>query len=427
VEEAGRADRELAAGIDRGPLHGIPYALKDICSTRGVPTTCQSKVKPIWNSDIDCTVQEKLQNAGGILLGKLNTHEFAIGGPSFDLPYPPARNPWNLEYFTGASSSGAGAAVAAGLVRIAIGSDTSGSIRTPACHCGTVGMKPTYGRVSCHGLFPLSFSMDHCGPLAWTVEDAALALGVIAGHDPRDPASEPATAGDFTRSMEQGIRGVRIGLIRNFLAPRESPSAEVVQAIESAASKLMELGAEVDEVHLPDLDLFNACGKVIMMAEAYAIHEEDLKRRPGDYGRYAFQRLVAGAAISGADFVQACRLRRELSGIVNRDILAKYEALIAPVALAPPPRLSDFPVDWPPPKALNSTATTPFNVTGNPALALPVGFSREGLPLGMQVVGRAFAEETVFRIGGAYERATRWNTRRPPVASATSGAHRIMR
>ena len=412
MEEAGRADQELRAGVDRGPLHGIPYALKDICSTRGIPTTCQSRVAPKWNADADCTVQEKLHNAGAILLGKLNTHEFAIGGPSFDLPLPPARNPWNLDYFTGASSTGAGAAVAAGLVRVAIGSDTSGSIRTPACHCGTVGMKPTYGRVSCHGLFPLSFSLDHCGPLAWTVEDAALALGAIAGYDPRDPASEMVNFGDFTQRIDQGIRGVRIGLVRNFIS-REPASAEVVQALESAASKLMELGAEVDEVNLPDLELFNACGKVIMMAEAYAIHEENLKRRPRDYGRYTYQRMIAGAGLSAADFVQACRLRRELSVKVNKNILLKYEALIAPVALAPPPRFADFPADWPPPKFVNSTATTPFNVTGNPALALPIGFSRLGLPLGMQVVGRVFDEENVFRIGAAYEQATRWNARRP--------------
>ena len=346
-------------------------------------------------------------------MGKLNTHEFAIGGPSFDLPLPPARNPWNLDHFTGASSSGAGAAVAAGMVRVAIGSDTSGSIRTPACHCGTVGMKPTYGLVSCHGLFPLSYSLDHCGPLAWTVADAALALGAIAGYDSRDPSSERVDVGDFTHGIGQGVRGVRMGLVRNFISPKESPSPEVVQALESATAKLVELGAVVDEVNLPDLELFNACGKVIMMAEAYAIHEQDLKRRPRDYGRYTYQRIVAGAGLSAADFIQASRLRRELSVVVNKNILSKYEALIAPVALAPPPRLSDFPPDWPPPKSLNSTATLPFNVTGNPALALPIGFSREGLPLGMQLVGRAFNEANLLRIGAAYEQATRWNARRP--------------
>jgi aspartyl-tRNA(Asn)/glutamyl-tRNA(Gln) amidotransferase subunit A len=410
IEQAQRADQELRAGLDRGPLHGIPYALKDICSTKEIPTTCQSRVTPNWNRDVDCAVQEKLSNAGAILLGKLATHEFAIGGPSFDLPFPPARNPWNPDYFTGASSSGAGAAVAAGLVRIAIGSDTSGSIRTPACYCGTVGMKPTYGLVSSRGLFPLSFSLDHCGPLTWTVEDAALVLGAIAGYDSHDPASEMVDTGDFTRRIAQGVRGARIGLIRNFISPA---SAEVAQALESAASKLSELGAEVDEVDLPDLELFEACGKVIMMAEAYTIHEEDLRRRPMDYGRYTYQRIIAGAGLSAADFVQASRLRRELSVTVNKNILLRYEALIAPVSLVPTPRLSDFPEDWPPPKSVNSTATIPFNVTGNPALALPIGFSRQGLPLGMQVVGRAFDEENVFRIGAAYEQATQWKARRP--------------
>lgn len=281
-------------------------------------------------------------------------------------------------------------------------------------------MKPTYGLVSCHGLFPLSFSMDHCGPLTWSVEDAALVLGAIAGYDPRDPASEMVDAGDFTRRMEEGVRGVRIGLVRNFISRQEPASPEVAQALEAAASKLMELGADVDEVNLPGLDLFDACGKVIMMAEAYTVHEETLRRQPRDYGRYTFQRIVAGAGLSAADFIQACRLRRELSAAVNKNVLLKYEALIAPVALAPPPRLSDFPRDWPPPKPLNSTATIPFNVTGNPALALPIGFSREGLPLGMQVVGRVFDEENVFRIGAAYEQATRWNARRPVVHPAKS-------
>jgi aspartyl-tRNA(Asn)/glutamyl-tRNA(Gln) amidotransferase subunit A len=250
-------------------------------------------------------------------------------------------------------------------------------------------------------------------------------LGAIAGYDSRDPASQMTDVSDFTRRIEQGVRGVRIGLIRNFISQPEATSAEVVQAFESAASKLMELGAEVDEVNLPDLELFNACGKVIMMAEAYTIHEEDLKRRPRDYGRYTYQRMIAGAGLSAADFVQACRLRRELSVMVNRNILLKYEALIAPVTLAPPPRLSDFPADWPPPKSVNSTPTIPFNVTGNPALALPIGFSRQRLPLGMQVVGRAFDEENVFRIGAAYEQVTRWNALRPfvlPTIPVESGS-----
>jgi aspartyl-tRNA(Asn)/glutamyl-tRNA(Gln) amidotransferase subunit A len=413
LEYAEKADREISAGIDKGPMHGIPYALKDIYNVAGIPTTCHSKIMLNYVPQEDCFVEEKFKVGGAVLLGKLATHEFALGGPSFELPFPPARNPWNIDHFTGASSSGSGAAVAAGLVSVAMGSDTSGSIRGPACNCGTVGFKPTYGLVSRRGVFPLSYTLDHCGPLTWTVEDAALVMEVIAGFDPLDPGSANVPVPSFTKAIGEDISGLKIAFPRHFLSDAESISPEVLSAIDSAAQTLLQLGAVVDEVTLPDFALFNACGRVIMAAEAYAIHEQDIRERPLDYGRYTYQRIISGATLSAADLIQAFRLRRELSMIVNGQILKEYDAILCASSLSPAARLDDFPLDWPPPKLVTATQTIPFNVTGNPALGIPIGFSENGLPLGMQIIGRAFDETTLFQIGSAYEAKVRLVNKRP--------------
>jgi aspartyl-tRNA(Asn)/glutamyl-tRNA(Gln) amidotransferase subunit A len=403
LQDAVRADEEIRAGIDRGPMHGIPYALKDILATAGIPTTCHSRLRLGYVPADDCAVEERLRAGGGVLLGKLATHEFALGGPSFDLPFPPARNPWNLDHFTGGSSSGAAAAVAGGLTRATVGSDSSGSMRGPACYCGAVAMKATYGRVSRRGVFPLSFALDHCGPITWTVEDAALLLQVIAGHDPRDPSSADVATPNFSRDLGQDLAGVRIGFPRHLAADAEAASPEVIAGLDAAAEQLGRLGADVEEIRFPDFDLFNACGRVIEIAEAHAVHEHDLRARPLDYGRYTYQRIVVGATLSAADLVQAFRLRRELSAVVNGEILSRYQALLAACALKPAPRLADFPPDWP--VGAVTQHTIAFNVTGNPALAIPTGFSSGGLPIGMQLVGRFFDEPTVFRIGAAFESA----------------------
>lgn len=405
LEDARRADGELGKGIDRGPMHGIPYAVKDIFATAGIPTTCHSKLMAEHRPSENAFVVSKLEKGGAVLLGKLATHEFALGGPSFDLPFPPARNPWNTDFFTGASSSGSGAAVAAGLTRVALGSDTSGSIRGPACHCGTVGLKPTYGVVSRRGAFPLSYSLDHCGPLSWTVEDAAIVMGVIAGFDPMDPSSVESPALDFTAGLQKDVAGLKIAYPRSFFADVDSVSTEVVDAIDLAADRLARLGAHVEEVTLPAFELFNACGRTIMIAEGYAIHEHDLKTRPLSFGRYTYQRLIAGAAISAADLVQAHRLRRELVKAVDEQVFGKHDVMIAACCLWPPMRLADFPLDWPPPRRATATQTIPFNVTGHPSLAIPVGFTSDGLPLGMQIVGRAFEDPTVICVGAAFEAA----------------------
>jgi aspartyl-tRNA(Asn)/glutamyl-tRNA(Gln) amidotransferase subunit A len=411
--DAAAADAAFAKGIDKGPMQGVPYALKDIYDTAGIRSTCHSKLRIDHVPAADCVVEEKLKAQGAVLLGKLATHEFALGGPSFDLPFPPARNPWNPEHIPGGSSSGSGAAVAAGLVRMAMGSDTGGSIRGPAAYCGTVGLKPTYGLVSRRGVFPLSTTLDHCGPLSWTVEDSAITLQTIAGFDPLDPASVDISIPNYLDGLDRGVEGLRIGLPRHFFAKAEDVSPEVISAIDRAVETLTKLGAVVEEIALPDYDLFNACGRIIMYAEAYAIHERDYQTRPLDFGLLTYLRMTLGAFITATDLHQAMRLRRELSHAVNLK-LKSYDALITASALVPAPAFADIPRDAPPAMPVQ---TMPFNITGNPAMSIPTGFSASGLPLSMQIVGRAFDEPTVLRIGAAFEATTGLSVRRPPLVS----------
>ena len=412
LADAEAADRAFAAGLDKGPMQGIPYALKDIYDTAGIRTTCHSKLLidnvPKQNS----VVAERLAAGGGVLLGKLGTHEFAYGGPSFDLPFPPARNPWNPEHIPGGSSSGSGAAVAAGIVRMAMGSDTGGSIRGPAAYCGTVGLKPTYGLVSRRGVFPLSFTLDHCGPLSASVEDTAITMDVIAGYDAADPACAKVEVPKFRAGLDWGVQGLRIAIPRHFYVNSPDASPETVGAIDRMAGALAEKGAKVEEVRLSDYALYNACGRVIITAEAYAIHEQDLRQRPLDFGRYTFMRMALGAAISAADLVQALRLRRELSRELNNDVLGRFDALITASTLGPAPAFRDADPAVPP---NFPSQTMPFNVTGNPAMSIPTGLSKSGLPLSMQIVGRPFDEPTVLRIGAEVERITGWPSQRPRV------------
>lgn len=410
LADAEAADAAFKAGTDLGPMQGVPYALKDIYDTEGILTTCHSKLLVDNVPKADSVVAAKLRAGGGVLLGKLATHEFALGGPSFDLPFPPARNPWNRDHIPGGSSSGSGAAVAAGLCRMAMGSDTGGSIRGPASYCGTVGLKPTYGLVSRRGVFPLSYTLDHCGPLTWTVEDTALTMQVIAGHDPKDPASANLPVPDFSRGLDWGVSGLRIALPRHFFVKAEGVSQEVIDGIDNAASLLARAGAIVDEITLPDYELFNAVGRVVMFSEAFAIHEKDYRERPLDFGRLTFTRMVLGALTSGADLTQAFRLRRELSNAVNGDVLRRYDAIIAASALAPAPRFDEMPTGFPPNWPIQ---TMPFNVTGNPAMSMPTGFSKSGLPLSLQIVGRAFDDPTVLRIGHALEKMLGLTAMRP--------------
>ncbi len=418
MADARRADAELAAGRDRGPLHGLPYALKDIYDTAGIRTTCHSRLFVDRVPAADARAAQKLAEAGGVLLGKLATHEFAIGGPSFDLPFPPARNPWNPDHITGGSSSGSGAALAAGMVRLAMGSDTGGSIRGPAAYCGMVGLKPTYGRVSRRGVYPLSYTLDHCGPLTRSVEDTAIAMQILAGHDPEDPASVDWPVPDYRAGLQAGVAGLRLGLPRHLYADAPLLGAETAAGIDRVVEGLRRAGAIVEEITLPDYALFGACGRVIMMAEAFAVHEADLRARPQDYGAIAYQRIALGAAITAADLVQALRLRRELVARVQQ-ALAGHDALITAAALDTAPRFADF--TDPLSLAASALQTIPFNVTGHPAMSLPIGLAGNGLPLSMQIVGRAFDEAMVLRIGRAVEQISGWESvALPTIAEASA-------
>jgi aspartyl-tRNA(Asn)/glutamyl-tRNA(Gln) amidotransferase subunit A len=409
LEDARRAEAEISRGAWRGPLHGVPYALKDIIDYAGLPTTGHSKILKDNVAAADAPVAAKLKAAGGVFMGKLSTHEFAFGGPSFDLPWPPARNPWNRDHFCGGSSSGAGAATAAGFVPAAIGSDTGGSVRNPASMCGVSGMKPTYGLVSRRGVFPLAFSLDHVGPLTRSVRDNALVLDLIAGHDPLDPGSSPRAGGGCAAELDRGVKGLRIGVIRHFYARDMQADPEMAAGIEAAVEKLAGLGAQVREIQTAPLGEYNACNRIILTGEAFAIHEKWLQERPQDYGALTRERLLTAAFARAADYVNATRLRRKLADSFHA-LFSGIDVAVTASSMDPPCRIDDA-------KAIEYTygrqARAPFNVTGGPALSVPVGFSKAGLPLAMQIVGKPFSEALVYRVAQAYEQATGWAARHP--------------
>jgi len=407
-----RAERDIAGGRRRGKLHGIPYGLKDIYDAAGLRTTAHSRLLLDNVATADAATTARLEAAGMVLIGKLATHEFATGGLAWDLPFPPARNPWNTAHFTGGSSSGSGAAVAAGILPLAMGSDTGGSIRLPAAFCGIVGLKPTYGRVSRRGVAPLAFSLDTTGPLTWTVEDAALALQVLAGHDPRDPGSADLPVPDYGAGLKNGVAGLTIGYARAFNGDCEV-GAEQEAALDQAAQVLAGLGAEIVEVRLPPIDHFNACARAISPAEAFAIHQQDLRERPELYARVTRERLMLGAFVSGPQYVQAQRLRRILTAKVDA-LFESCDALLTAAIPGPAPVLEEV-EDGPWRKQPPITAV--FNVTGHPAIAQPCGLAANGLPLSVQFVGRAFDEATVLRVGHAYEVAAGWTANRPALAT----------
>jgi aspartyl-tRNA(Asn)/glutamyl-tRNA(Gln) amidotransferase subunit A len=408
---ARRAEREIAGGRRRGPLHGIPYGLKDIYDAAGLRTTAHSRLLLDNIAAADAETTARLEAAGMILIGKLATHEFATGGPAFDLPFPPARNPWNTAHFTGGSSSGSGAAVAAGILPLAMGSDTGGSIRLPAAYCGTVGLKPTYGRVSRRGVAPLCYSLDTTGPLTWTVEDCALAMQALAGHDPLDPGSADLPVPDYRAALRDGIKGLRIGYCRAFNRDGDVET-EQMAALDAAAQLLAKLGAEVIEVALPPNRQFQACARTISASEAFAIHCKDLQIRPELYARVTRERLMLGAFVTARQYVQAQRLRR----ILTRKVDALFEScdvLLTAVIPGPAPVLEE--TDDGPWRRQQPLASV-FNVTGHPAMAQPCGFAANGLPLSAQFVGRAFDEATVLRVGHAYEQEAGWTAKRPTLA-----------
>jgi len=411
LASARAAEAEIAAGRYKGALHGIPIGLKDIYETAGIPTTGHSKVMQDHVPAADAFTVAKLKDAGCIVMGKLATHEFAFGGPSFDLPWPPARNPWDTTRFTGGSSSGTGASVPAGLVLGGTGSDTGGSIRGPAAYCGLAGIKPTYGLCSRTGILPLAFSLDHAGPMAWTAEDCAIMLQAMAGHDPADPASANHPVPDYRKALTGDVKGLRIGLIRHFYTIDSEADAATRDAIDGAAKKYEAMGASVREVALSPLAEWAACGILIMMSEAYAIHETNLRARFTDFGEIFRDRMVLAGLWTAADYVQALRRRRELVDELDR-AMQGLDLVMTAAAASEAPKIDDVPkfatLERP-------SLTMPFNVTGSPAMSVCCGFTEAGLPLSFQIVGKRFADATVLRAADAYERATPWRERRPPL------------
>jgi aspartyl-tRNA(Asn)/glutamyl-tRNA(Gln) amidotransferase subunit A len=417
-KQARVAEAEIGAGKGRGPLHGIPFGLKDIFDTKGILTSAHSRVFANRVPGEDATTTAKLYDAGAVLLGKLATHEMAHAGPSFDLPWPPARNPWNLAHFTGGSSSGSGAAVAAGMVPLALGSDTGGSIRGPASHCGVVGLMPTFGLVSRAGVITNSYTFDHCGPLARTVMDCALALEALAGHDPEDPGSLARPIPRYRAALGQDLRGLRIGVLRHHWESDIPASVDVRNAMDAALDVLRRLGAELEECRVRPLASYFDVKIIIAESEIFSVHQRDLVARPGEFGADFRARALPAVLFTANDYVQASREHRRMM-VEMAPLYAKFDAFVT-AGLGEAPRLADYRSlsFWQKPSLL-----TAWNVTGQPALALPNGFGRNGLPLGMQILGRPFGEEAMLRVGHAYEQATEWRSRRPSlVPGATAPA-----
>src|SRR6516165_10551051 len=403
LAEARAAETAIMTRGPSGPLHGIPIGLKDIVDTKGIPTTCGSKFLQGNIPDADATCAEKLAAAGTVLMGKLTTHEFADGGPSFDLPTPPARNPWNTEHFTAGGS---------------IGTDTGGSIRGPAALCGIAGIKPTYGVVSRAGVAPAAFSLDHIGPMAWTAEDCALMLQVLAGHDPRDPASASRPVPDYTAQLGSGIKGLKIGVIHHFHETDHKVSDGTQRGITAALATFRDLGSELREVQLSPLQDWAACGALISITERAAAYEEWSRTRLGDFSERMRSRLMLGAFVSGVDYVQAVRRRRELraelqAAMAGLDVMLTatqpWEA--AKIDAVPKWDLFDKP-----------GFMMPFNVAGYPAISVCSGFGAGGLPVAIQLVAKPFQEPTLFRIADAYEKATPFRGQRPALVAACVAA-----
>lgn len=400
LDAARQADAELAAGRDRGPLHGIPIGIKDMIDVAGVPTTAGSVSRRDNVPTVNAAVVDRLVEGGAVVIGKLATYEWGTVGPAYDTLYPPARNPWSLKHITGGSSSGSAAAVAGGLLRTTIGTDTGGSVRGPASYCGIVGLKPTLGLVPTAGTLGMSESMDHVGPMSASSAEAALTLDVIAAR-----SGDEATA----RYLGEDLRGLRIAYARNWFATDPQAHPAVVTAMDDAISTLSELGALIEQVELPDYYAIEVAAAAVLHYEGFRGHAEELAARPEGFGRKTFQSIVAGAAITDGEYREAKRAGAAFRDTLDREIFARFDALVTVNTLTPALELSLFGEKsvWTPMRTIG------FNISGHPILALPIGFYR-GLPLGMQVVGPHYGEARICQIGDAFERATDHSAQRPP-------------
>ena len=409
---AGQAEAEIQRGGYKGPMHGIPIALKDLYDTEGVRTTAGSRVMADRVPTEDSTATARLKAAGSILLGKLSMHEFAIGGPDPTCDFPPARNPWSLDNIPGGSSTGSAAATAAGLCMGSLGSCAGGSIRGPASHCGIVGLKASYGRVSRSGVVPLSWTLDHCGPMTWTVEDSAIMLQAIAGFDPRDTTSSRAPVPDYSVDLREDIKGLRVGVLRRFcFADDPQVSRDTLATVEAALNDVEELGAHVEEVNIPSLQYAGAALPVIFYSEAFAYHERNLRSRPQDFGDMARARFRVGGLYSAGEYVQAQRVRT----VMKREfaeVLQRADVIVSPTMSNPAPRFDEADI-MTAPRMPNFTG--PFNLTGMPAISVPCGFTPDGLPVGLQIAGKPFDEPAVLRAAYAYQQHARLFEKRPPI------------
>ncbi len=399
---------EAARGELRGPLHGIPVGVKDLFFTAGFPTTAGSPLLAHHIPQEDATVVARLRQAGAVVVGKLNLHEFALGATNKNPHFGPVRNPWDLSRVAGGSSGGSGAAVAVGECLAALGTDTGGSIRIPSSLCGITGLKPTYGRVSLHGVVPLSWSLDHVGPMCRTAEDCALVLEVIAGPDERDASCAPFPVPRYSHQLEEGVRGLRIGLPQEHFW--EGADGEVANLVRQAVDVLAELGAQVREVSLPYMDMIPHAVVSIMLPEAVAYHLPRLRQHPEAYGEDVRLRLEMGALIPAVQYVQAQRVRKAVVA-AWREVFREVDLLATPTTPIVAPRIEEGDLEATLTLIRN---TNPFNLTGQPAISVPCGFTSSGLPVGLQLVGRWWEEGTVLRAAHAYQQATSWHRRLPP-------------
>ncbi len=408
------AESEIQGGDYRGPLHGIPIGLKDLYYTKGIRTTIGSKIMRDFIPDYDAAVTERFRNAGAILMGKLQMHEFALGATSENPHDGPARNPWDTTRITGGSSGGSGSSVAAGQCMAALGSDTGGSVRIPASACGIAGLKPTFGRISRIGVFPLANSLDTVGPMTRTVRDTAIVMNAIAGFDQRDQSSANRPDEDFTRLLGQDVSGLRIGVPQDYFY--DMIDDEVIEAVEQAAKTLEALGANVEECSIPALQNSISISGTILLTEAAEIHLDNLRERADDFDPAVRGRLEEGAMTPAVSFIAAQRARTEFNRAIA-EAMQTYDILLAPTTALGAPKLGDRVVDvggvQEAKLAIMPRLTRPHNICGIPTVSVPCGFTSDGLPIGMQLAARSFEDALALQVAYAYEQATDWHTRRP--------------
>ena len=412
---ARQSEQMIMRGQYLGPLHGIPIGLKDLFDTKGVRTTSGSRILQNHVPQNDATSTQRLKEAGAIIIGKLNLDEFALGAASLNPHFGPTHNPWDLERVTGGSSGGSGSAVAAGQCMAALGTDTGGSIRIPASFCGIVGLKPTFGLVSRHGVYPVSWTVDTVGPMTRTVEDAALIMNAVSGHDPHDLCSSSRTIEDYTVELGTSVQGVRVGLVKEAISAVIDP--EVKEATVGAAEKLDRLGASVDELSIPWFFDARDALAIIVTVEETAVHQDNLRHRAEDIGTELRAGLELGVFVPGISYVNAHRARTVYAREFGK-LWARFDVLLAPTQYIAAPRIDDASANreegFVPAHAPSDLPTAPFNMLGVPAITVPCGFTARGLPIGLQIVGKAFDDVTVLRVAHAYEQATDWHARRPP-------------